>query len=506
MIYYKEGNMNEELDEKMKECFGQMIVYKDLSKSNFFSALSLPSFLRDWLLSKFEDEDGDYSIEDLTDFIKTYLPRKDDWVGIKNRIICENERVKFLTKISVDISIKTQEVTFSLPEFGLTNKETIIEDDIWAQYSKELIAGREVWGIVELGYRAPDTYDVAWEETKSNATGRGGKQGKIKLTSFKNFCPYTIDLEFFKDIRGEFTIEEWIDVILGAIDYNAKGYPTKTAKLAMIARLLPFVEKRINLIELAPKGTGKSYLFGRISKYGNLTAGVMSRAKLFYDLSKRTHGLIYNNDYVAFDEIQKLAFADPDEMSQTLKGYMEQGIVSFGGHTGTPEAGVILLGNIPQDNMNEFNYMFGSLPELFRESALLDRFHGFIKGWDIPRMNEQMKICGWALNTAYYCEIMHMLRDDVSYRAIVDELLEYDDRADTRDVEAVKRIATGLMKLLFPNIRSAEEVDHKDFKDYCLKPAVNMRGIIKYQMGLIDKEYKGKNVPQFNVREVNDEY
>ena len=169
--------------------------------------------------------------------------------------------------------------------------------------------------------------------------------------------------------------------MLGAIDYNADGYQNDKAKLSMLSRLLPFVEKRVNLIELAPKGTGKSYLFGRISKYGNLTAGVMSRAKLFYDLSKRTYGLIYNNDYVAFDEIQKLAFADPDEMSQTLKGYMEQGIVSFGGHTGTPEAGIILLGNIPQDNMNEFVPMFGSLPALFKESALLDRFHGFIKGF-----------------------------------------------------------------------------------------------------------------------------
>lgn len=497
--------MKEELIEKLKECFGQMIVYKDLSKSNFFSALSLPSFLRDWLLKKFEDENGDYDIDEVSSFIKTYLPRKDDWVGIKNRIIYENERVKFLTKISVDISIKTQEISFSLPEFGLTNKETIIEDDVWQMYSSELIAGKEVWGIVELGYRSPNSYDVRWNNTGARA--KGGKQGKIKLKKFTNFCPYTIDLEFFKDIRGEFTVHEWIDILLGAIDYNADGYQNDMAKLSMLSRLLPFVEKRVNLIELAPKGTGKSYLFGRISKYGNLTAGVMSRAKLFYDLSKRTYGLIYNNDYVAFDEIQKLAFADPDEMSQTLKGYMEQGIVSFGGHTGTPEAGIVLLGNIPQDDMNEFVPMFGGLPALFKESALLDRFHGFIKGWDIPRMSESMKVCGWALNTAYFCEIMHMLRDDVSYRAIVDELLKYDARSDTRDVEAVKRITTGLLKILFPNVRSAADINLKEFKDYCVRPAVNMRGIIKYQMGLLDVEYKGKDVPIFSIKEVkkNDE-
>lgn len=495
--------MTEELTAKLKECFDQMVVYKDLSKNNFFSALSLPSFLRDWLLKKFEDENGNYDIEEVSTFINTYLPRKDDWIGIKNRIINENERVKVLTKISVDISIKTQEITFSLPEFGLTNKETIIEKNIWDQYGSELMNGKEVWGIVELGYRSPDSFDVSWNEDNNTAKARGGKQGKIRLTKFNSFCPYTIDLEFYKDIRKEFSTKEWIDVVLGAIDYNSDGYSNEKAKLTMIQRLLPFIEKRINLIELAPKGTGKSYLFGRLSKYGNLTAGTMSRAKLFYDMSRRQYGLIYNNDYVAFDEIQKLAFSDPDEMSQTFKGYMEQGIVSFGGHTGTPEAGVILLGNIPQDNMNEFTPMFGSLPELFRESALLDRFHGFIKGWDIPRMTEKMKICGWGLNTAYFCEILHMLRDDVSYRAIVDELLEYEASSDTRDVEAVKRIATGLLKLLFPHVRTASDISAKDFKDYCVRPAANMRGIVKYQMGLLDKEYLGKDVPKFTIREVD---
>ena len=111
--------------------------------------------------------------------------------------------MKFLTKISVDISIKTQEITFSLPEFGLTNKETIIEDNVWQQYSSELVAGKEVWGIVELGYRSPDSFDISWEDNNTGAKAKGGKQGKIKLTKFTNFCPYTIDPDFYKDIRND---------------------------------------------------------------------------------------------------------------------------------------------------------------------------------------------------------------------------------------------------------------------------------------------------------------
>lgn len=307
-------------------------------------------------------------------------------------------------------------------------------------------------------------------------------------------------MEYFKDVRKEFTVQEWLDVILGAIDYNASGYENEDQKRSMITRLLPFVEKRINLIELAPKGTGKSYLFGGVSRFGYLASGVMSRAKLFFDLSRRTKGLVYNYDYVAFDEIQKLAFVNSDEISSTLKGYMEQGTISFGGHEGSADAGIILLGNIMQENMDEYKNMFVNLPTVFKESALLDRFHGFIRGWDIPRMHDDLKISGWALNSEYFCTMLHLLREDASYRAIVDQILEVPERADTRDTEAIKRIATGYLKLLFPHVRSPKDINALEFTKYCLRPATKMRQIIKMQLGILDTEYKGKDVPTLTVR------
>lgn len=473
--------------DKLRECFDEMVVYKDLKKSNFFSALSLPSFLRDWLLKKFEDEDGNFDIEEVSDFIRSYIPRKDEWISIKNRIIVENERVKFLTKISVDINIKNQEITFSLPEFGLTNKETIIEPNAWDNCKDELVNSRETWGVIELGYKFPDP---ALKQ-----------KGKIKLISFQNFCPYTIDLDYYKDVRSEFTISEWIDVILGAVDYNAAGYDDEHQKLMMLTRLLPFVEKRLNLIELAPKGTGKSYIYGSVNKNGNLTTGVMTRAKLFYDLSKQTPGIVYNNDYVAFDEVQKLVFPNSNEIATTLKGYMESGKISFAGHEGSADAGIILLGNISQENMDEYQNMFTELPEMFRESALIDRFHGFVKGWEIPRMHDDLKISGWALNSEYFCTILHLLRSDASYRAIVDEIVDVPEHSDTRDTEAVKRIATAYLKLLFPNVRTSSDIVPREFRQYCLRPAVKMRSIIKKQLGLLDNEFKGKDVPCFDLKE-----
>jgi len=484
--------------DKLRRCFDEMVVYKDLKKSNFFSSLSLPSFMRDWLLKRFEDDNGQFDNDELFEFIRTYLPRKEEWTAIKNRIVKENERVKFLAKISVDINIKTGEVSFALPDFGLPSKDTIIEDMVWDRCKNDLLCGGETWGMVEIAYRSPGNFD-SHRQVKV-------EKGKIKLTGFKAFCPYTIDLEYYKDVRKEFETNEWIDVLLGAVDYNANGYlGDEEKKITMLTRLLPFVEKRLNLIELAPKGTGKSYLFGRVSRFGWLSSGgVMSRAKMFYDISKHMEGLVSGNDFITLDEIQTISFTDIDEMRAALKGYLESGIYTVGNYEGTADAGVVLCGNIKKETMDNDGYsnMFEELPSVFHESALIERFHGFIKGWNIPRMNDDLKISGWALNSEYFCSIMHELRDDMSYRAIVDELIEVPEAADTRDTEAVKRIATAYLKLLFPNVREAKDIQISEFNRYCLRRARMMRDTIKTQLGILDSEYKGKDVPVFSIKEI----
>ena len=263
----------------------------------------------------------------------------------------------------------------------------------------------------------------------------------------------------------------------------------------MLSRLLPFVEKKINLIELAPKGTGKSYLFSQISKYGWLVSGgSVSRARLFYDISRRAVGLVSRYDYVALDEIQSISFPDEEEVRGALKGYLESGEYRVGDHQDVGQAGFVLLGNINESNMNENSNVFRELPKIFQESALVDRFHGFIKGWHIPRMRENMKAEGWGLNVEYFSEILHALRDDIRYRAVVDELLKVPKGADTRDTEAIKRLATGFLKLFFPHVLVLKEVKISDFEEYCLKPACKMRAIIRKQLHIMDLEYQ-ENIP-----------
>lgn len=479
------------MEEKLREYFEEMVVYKDLkNNTGFFSSLGLPAFLRDYLLKTFSDEYGRFNMEEVSAFVKKFIPKKEDWMSIKNKIIYENENVQILTKISVDINIKTGDIAFALPDFGVTEKETMIEPAIWELYKDDLVRGGEVWGIIKLGYRPPDE------------AARPKIPGKIKLTGFKNFCPYTVDLEYYKDMRANFSTEEWIDVVLGAIDYNAAGFETELQKLSMLTRLLPFVEKRVNIIELAPKGTGKSYVFGHVGKYGMITdGGKVTRSKMFYDAVRRKPGFICGPDFVAIDEVKLVNFGDENEMRSILQGYLEYGKFNSNGYDGKSDAGVVFLGNIQKENMDEYSYMLAELPTLFQETALLDRIHGFVKGWDIPRMNDSLKITGWALNSEYFCSIMHELRNDLSYRAIVEKIVDVPERSDTRDTEAIKRIATAYLKLLFPHVRSEFDVDKQEFTDYCLVPAMRMRRIIKLQQGMIDTEYKGKDVPLLTLKD-----
>ena len=180
------------MSEKLRENFDQMVVYKNLKDMSFLKGLKLPSFLRDWVLKRFEDEDGTFDTNELLEFVSIYMPSKDKWMSIKTRIISDYERVKLLTKITIDISVKTGEISFELPEFGLQSKETLIEPNIWENVKDELVSGKDIWGVIELGYRPPD------DSVKPKIPG------KIKLTDFQSFCPYETDLDLPGKSFGDF--------------------------------------------------------------------------------------------------------------------------------------------------------------------------------------------------------------------------------------------------------------------------------------------------------------
>lgn len=471
--------------EKIREHFEGMVVKKS-SIQEVFSSLSLPAFIRDWFIKKYSDPQGNISVKFVTEKIKDILPRKGEWKSILDNLL-NGEEVKFIAKINIKLDIKTNKISFSMPDFGVDNTNTSISDSVWDKYKKSLLCGDgDIWGIVKLGY-------------EQISVSKNKFEGKIVLRAFDNFMPYNIDLKYYKKARENFELNEWIDVLLLAIDYNPNGYADEEQKLMVITRLLPFVEKRINLIELAPKGTGKSYLFSQISKKGWLSSGgVMTRAKMFYDMKTKQDGLAAHYDYIALDEIATIRFPDTSEMQGALKGYLESGSYTVGTKAGSGEAGLVLLGNIDINIMDITKNMFQDMPEVFSDSALIDRFHGFIEGWKIPRMSENLKANGWALNVEYFAEIMHALRDDIDARAIVDKFLEVPSKADTRDLTAIKRISSAFVKLLFPHW-TVNTVDPQLLSKYCIQPAVRMRKIIKQQLSIIDSEFN-KPFQEFKVK------
>lgn len=478
--------------DKLRDAFPDTTVFKDPKIMAIFKAASIPSFLRDWILKRKAESDGRiHDAEALRRYIYEIIPRRKDLLSLQSAARTDGSSKKFLAKVEIQFNIRTNEWTFSIPELGLAHKVTLIEDYVWDRIKRDVEKTAGGWGLVQLGYRIPD------EEHK---------RGCLTLLEYKKFCPYIIDIDAYREARSQFDTEEWIDILLAAIDYNPRGYKDWVQKHTVLTRLLPFIEPRVNLVELAPKGTGKSYMFGRVGKYGWLVSGgTLTRAKMFGDINGKNPGLIVSNDFVALDEVQSIRFSDPGEIRGGLKAFMESGEITVGKHRHVGGAGVILLGNIPQTDMDETKNMFQRLPEVFHESALLDRFHGFIRGRDIPRMSEDLKINGWALNTEYLSEIMHLLRqpgENILYRHVVEELVEYPSGADTRDTEAILRICSAYLKLLFPHVTRPEMMDKMDFKRYCLRPAVQMRTVIRHQLQVIDPlEYGGKNVAAYTIRE-----
>ena len=388
------------------------------------------------------------------------------------------ETVRFLARLRVAVDIKTGKTMFELPDFGGAKAGAAgeVTNDVVNRWKDTLLKESENWGVLEL----------IW--------GKDRAKGVVKLIGYSPFCPYTVNLDYYKDARNSFTTEEWIDLLIAAADYNPEGYESEAQKLCFLRRLLPFVEKRINLMELAPKGTGKSYVYQKISKRGWLiTGGTVSRASLVYDNAKKTGGLITRFDFVGFDEIQSMSFVQPTQIQTALKDYMEFGEVKGFDASVVAGAGIIVLGNIDASRFNTNENMMVEVSPIFKESASLDRFHGFIPGWELPRMHQGLVANGWALNTEYFAEVLHLMRDDLSYATIVDDCLLLPPKPDQRDLTAITRLCTAFMKLIFPNAKCKEDISPEDFIKYCLEPAKEMRSVIKKQLCIIDpKEF---NVP-----------
>lgn len=475
-----------ELGNKIRTVFGSAAILKNPQNYDVFLGRNLPSFVKDFLISQYTNSEGVLRKADLARYLDEHIPSNNHAVKARLR---NGETLTLLTRFIINTNLIANKVQFQIPDMGIKQNETLIPPYLVEKYPNDLIDG-EKWGLLKVVYMPPE--DSGY--------------GHVELVDFKPFKPLQkLDLNLFRHFRSQFTTEEWIDVIISAMEYNPASFANQTQKLEFITRLLPFIEPRLNMIELAPKGTGKSYVFGNLSKYSWLVSGgTVSRAKLFFDKGKRTPGIMHEYDLVSFDEIQSITFTDMLEMRAILKAYLEYGKATVDNYEFMSECGLMLLGNIllTSEGYPKSDRYFDELPAAFHESALLDRFHGFLEGWRLPRMNNDMILRDWTINVEFFSEVMHKLRVAPEYSELVSQLVEIPGKADTRHLNAVKRTATAYCKLLFPHITSVDQVNKDEFNIYCLQPAVYRRDIIRKQCSHIDPapEY-AKPMPEFRVKE-----
>lgn len=477
--------MKQEIGNKIREYFSAMSIFKDPAKTNsVFAGRNLPSFVKDYLLKRYLNiQNGEIDTLSLTHFLDKVVPAQSG--SVKDRII-SGEEVVLLCRFTIYIDLVKGQKLFAIPDYGIKLREGVIPEYTYRKHRGELVDG-EKWGIVKLCLLPDDD----------------GKKNHVQMVDYKPFKPYSsVDVNYLAESRKHFSTQEWMDVLLSAMEYDPDGFQNLTQKMEFLTRLLIFIEPRLNVIELAPKGTGKSYVFGNLSKYGWLVSGgKVTRAKLFYDKQKQQNGIIKNHDFAVFDEIQTIVFQEPAEIQAALKSYLESGKTTIDNNEFSSECGLMLMGNIPLTaaHIPVSPLYFDSLPQNFRESALLDRFHCFIEGWLLPRIDTSMIFHGWTINVEYFSEILHAMRTNNTYSLLFDQLVQFEEKSDVRDSKAIKRIATGYMKLLFPHWKTLEDVNKEEFELYCLNPAIRRRGIVKEQCHNIDPEFNTR-MPEVYVR------
>lgn len=455
-----------DLDVLINDVFGDVAVDKRLSAQVGLADRAIPAYVVDWLVARHLGPDG-LDRNAVQAFITKHMPEKGQNQLILKRLT-DGESVTILDSLSVRVDLKTGHKLAAIPLLDLNN--AVVEDYLLDRNPLLLVGN--VWGAVKLRWRQdpvdPEKYRV-WVE------------------DFKPMQTSGVDLDFFREARTQFSLSQWREVLVRSLGYNPAAYSPEQQQW-VLTRLVPMVQSRCNLMELAPKGTGKSTIFSRLSRYNWLiSGGTVTRAQLFYDMGRRTAGLITRYDVVVLDEVQTLQFDNPAQIIGAMKGYLEQGEFSVSQFKASAESGMVLLANIPigSDGQPLEEDYLRTLPEFLQETALMDRFHGILPGWKIPRITKESIAATVGLKADYLAEVLHLLRFDTQYMEWV--INHISSTGDLRDIRAVERISAGLLKLYFPDL---SDVSPAVFAQYCLEPAKQMRRMIRKQLSLRDPEYK----------------
>jgi ATP-dependent Lon protease len=321
--------------------------------------------------------------------------------------------------------------------------------DLWADVPVDIVEKNKatlitgMWGLITLK-RTEVSKEVSGEEIS------------VMVTDFKPFQAPDNDPKILEEARQCFTLDEWIEVLINSIGLDPNIYNPRQ-RLLLLSRLIPLVEGNVNLIEFGPRQTGKTYLYRNVSNYVRIiSGGTISPATLFYNLRTRVPGELAVKDTVVFDEISKVKFPNPDEMIGKLKDYMESGQYERGDKRVTSDASIVFMGNIAVE-LTDTGYvpvvdLTYVLPEPMRDSALIDRIHGLLPGWELPKISQTKYHLSknYGIASDYLAEAMHSMRKE-TLAALVSQHIEFSENFKIRDEKAFKKTFSGLFKLLFPD-------------------------------------------------------
>ena len=477
MTLTSETQMYLPFEEKAREHFAEVIINKSLIHEAGFGARAIPTYVGEWILSRYI-EDGEFTEESrgkIAQFISKYLPAKGQKDEIKNALLSQ-QVVTLLDDFSVTINLKSGQRQLRIPFLDLS--DAYLNGDIVEK--NQLLLSSGVWGVGALFYIPPD--------------GEDQRHGEVWLRDFKPFQVGAIDLDYYTECRQHFTLDEWRDLLISSMGFNPSIY-TERQKLILLTRMLPFVESRVNLVELAPKGTGKSFVYDNLSRYARVVSGgKVSPAVLFHNLSSNTPGLVTRYDAVVFDEVQSIAGDAAGELIAGLKVYLESGKFSRGKTEATSEAGFVMLGNITLDAdhtpLHQEQGIFKEIPNFLQETAFIDRIHGIIPGWEMPRVSKDTPSHCLGFKGDFFSEVLHRMRSGVQYGDFVKMNMKLDGCNDLRDRKAIIRLASGYLKLLFPDLNATSE----EFREQCVVPAVELRQRVRDELHKMDSEYMAVSI------------
>lgn len=458
-------------ESKARSVYGEACIDKGLFLDSGMQGRGVPTFVAEWILDSF-CRDGnltDEALAKINDFIVKHLPRKEQKESIKHRL-SQGEQLTVLDHFSVYVDLQTDRRLLVIP--CIDERGTI--DRALIENFPNLLGGG-MWGAGKLIYQPPDVED-SWSI------------GEVRMVDFKPLQVASLDLDYYCEGRSEFTFQEWREFILSSMGSSPEAY-TPDQQMLVLSRLVPIVQPNVNLIELAPKGTGKSFVFQNLSRYVRVVSGGKVTAPvLFYNLRTSTPGLLTQYDVVVFDEAQTISFSNPGEVVGVLKDYLESGRYTRGDKAATADAGFVLLANIPLDSSGKPLQpdLFQNLPAFLQESAFIDRLHGIIPGWKIPRVTRDTPSRNVGFKADFFSEALHALRDRGGYTEYVAANMKIVGSDDMRDKKAIERMAAGYLRLLFPDLNPTKE----EFLRYCVRPSVEMRQRIRNQLSKIDPEFK----------------